>query len=239
MPDPEVHILRNHEIPCPTGNYIDENHVFHGEVHIPPLLHSLDLTRHALVLINPGNPPESPAVVKLLTYEELAQLEEHEKQKIINKQLNARKQKKIQTTTKEFQITWAISPRDLGIKLKKAGEYLDKGSRIEIVLAGKKGMKKVTLNEMNELLAKIEEWGSTKGREWKAREGEIGAQLVMFFLGGASKPQQVPRPEDGQGPVQQFDEYGNPIDPPIDSGEPGQEYPPEPRYGHTGEAGYN
>ena len=93
-----------------------------------------------------------------------------------------RKEQKAMSMTKEYQFTWAIGPHDLGIKLRKAGEMLAKGMRVEIVIKGKRGMTKVTRTQAEELVMKIEETLVEKGgEEWKEREGNIGMMMTMNY----------------------------------------------------------
>ncbi|RPA95224.1 hypothetical protein L873DRAFT_1813161 [Choiromyces venosus 120613-1] len=84
-----------------------------------------------------------------------------------------------------LEFTWAISLNDLAHKMKKVGEFLRKGNRVEVVIGTRKGMAKVKADQANELVAKVRETGTEFGREWKEVDGALGTQLTLFFEGKA------------------------------------------------------
>ncbi|KAF8455434.1 hypothetical protein BDZ91DRAFT_746559 [Kalaharituber pfeilii] len=178
-----IRLARNYEIRHPIAHYIDATNSSHGMVSIPSLLRTLDLTNYVL-------------------------LEAHRTERAIKQQLRSKKSNNPAMVTKEFQVTWAISLHDLTYKLKRAKEYLEKGNRVEVVIAGKKGMAKVTRRQCEEVIEEVEKsFEVVKGaREWKAREGELGMQLTMFWQrkvvrgggGGGGEGEEVTKPEGGE-----------------------------------------
>ena len=136
--------------------------------------------------------------------------------------------------TKEYQFTWAIGPHDLGIKLRKAGEMLAKGMRVEVVIKGKKGMTKVTRAQAEELVQKIEETLEEKGgEEWKEREGDIGMMMTMNYqpLGKGKKGPVKKREavvEGGSGEGREDGAAGEGVEPEAQVSQSSQEYPSPP-----------
>jgi len=221
---------------------VDSDQVYHGLVHVPPLLASIDRSKYHLVLINSGDGTKnSPAVVRQYTHEALRQYEEQQAERA-KEQYQKRKEQKATSLTKECQFTWAIGPHDLGIKLRKAGEILAKGMRVEIVIKGKRGMTKVTRAQAEELVLNIGKALAEKGgEEWKEREGDIGMVMTMYYqpLGrgrkGPVKKEALPEGEGGE--RREGAEGGQRIQPEDDMGriQPDEqvpqshhEYPPPP-----------
>ena len=141
---------------------------------------SYDRSKYHLLLVNPTAEP--PYIVKIISKEAY----EIEIKRLFWKSREDKKNKRFQNpekVVKEFQITWAISPHDLEYKMKRVDEFLRKGFRVELTLAGKKGMTKVPLSQMEELVAKVKGMANVLGKEWREEEGEIGMQLSFFYQG--------------------------------------------------------
>ncbi|KAI5801409.1 hypothetical protein DFH27DRAFT_622511 [Peziza echinospora] len=170
---------RDEEIPHTHVNFVDEAGVFHGLYPLSELLLQINRETHHLICPNPTSEP--PVVAKLVSKQSLLDLAAQHIQKIKLDKLTKKTTRKV--VTKEAQISWAISPHDLSYKLKKAVEVLDKGGRIEIHLGGKKGMMKVTLAQVEDLVSRIRAEMETCAKEWKEPEGELGAAMVLFYEG--------------------------------------------------------
>lgn len=83
---------------------------------------------------------------------------------------------------KELKISWGIGEHDLGIKMKKAKEFLEHGKRVHVTLAIKKKMARVELSQMKDLVERIQnmihEFG---GEEYKPMDGTIGRMAELKF----------------------------------------------------------
>ncbi|CAK7265316.1 hypothetical protein SEPCBS119000_001450 [Sporothrix epigloea] len=88
---------------------------------------------------------------------------------------------------KELELSWGIESHDLGHRLKKLHEFLDKGLLVEMTLMRKKGKREATKPEANELLRRIRETiAAVPGaKETKAMEGEL-LRTVRLTLQGPS-----------------------------------------------------
>lgn len=86
---------------------------------------------------------------------------------------------------KEVEINWAIAPHDLGVKLGRMRAFLEKGYRVDVMLAKKRGARPAKVEEMEALARNVKEAvGEVKGaRERKSSQGQVG-QVMKFFLEG-------------------------------------------------------
>lgn len=185
-----------------------------------------------LVLINPGDGTEdNPPIIRQYTHEGL-QLYEEQQVERAKEQHKKRKEQKAASLTKEYQFTWAISKHDLEIKLRKAGEMLAKGMRVEIVIKGKRGMAKVTRVEAEELVRNIEETLMEKGaEEWKEREGDIGMMMTMNYQPRKKGPVKEGGGEAGgeavvEGRGEEGEVVRKQVEPEAQVSQSNQEYPP-------------
>jgi len=90
-------------------------------------------------------------------------------------------------TLKTLELNWAIDPHDLGHRLKRMREFLEKGYRVDVLLAGKRKKRKATPEEAEETLRKVRECvEEVEGaREWKSMEGKVGVQVMLYIEGKA------------------------------------------------------
>ncbi|KAL8888960.1 MAG: hypothetical protein Q9215_003692 [Flavoplaca cf. flavocitrina] len=114
--------------------------------------------------------------------------------KVIDKQAyrqaeiaKAKSKKPTSIPTKEVELNWTIAPHDLEHRLKKMREFLNDGRRVEVVFGKKRRgwmqRKDVGEGKARGLVEMIREQAATVegSKEWKAAEGEEGAELKMFF----------------------------------------------------------
>jgi len=93
-------------------------------------------------------------------------------------------QKNKDDSSKQVELNWAITENDLGYRLKRIEQFLKEGRRVEVMVAPKRGGRKATKDEVNELLANIKRTVAEVeggGEEFKKMEGTAGAQVTMFF----------------------------------------------------------
>lgn len=85
-----------------------------------------------------------------------------------------------QLKPKQLELNWAISGHDFEIKLAQMAEFLDKGKKVEILLAPKRRQRRATPEEaqqvMKKLRDKIDEIGA---KEVKTMEGALMGPATM------------------------------------------------------------
>lgn len=139
------------------------------------ILSSID--RDVQVVRALATPPDAPTVVEIITRSSLL---DRLKNKEILAVENARavRAKK----PKQIEINWALSSNDLQIKLKQLREFLDKGKRVDVLLASRKRQRKATFEEaqnvVNEIRKTIDEIDGCK--EIAPMEGKVGGQALMI-----------------------------------------------------------
>jgi translation initiation factor IF-3 len=88
-------------------------------------------------------------------------------------------------TVKTIELNWAIDRNDLKHRLDRVKEFLAKGWRVDVVMAGKKKGRKATPEEAENLVR------SVKGvlvevdgaKEWKAMDGKVGGLATIYAEG--------------------------------------------------------
>jgi translation initiation factor IF-3 len=90
-------------------------------------------------------------------------------------------------TTKTIELNWAIDGNDLGHRLNRFREFLTKGFRIEVLLAGKKKGRKATEEEAKALIDKLKGVvAEVEGaKESRPMEGKLLTQAKFFAEGKA------------------------------------------------------
>ncbi|KAK5938327.1 hypothetical protein PMZ80_009297 [Knufia obscura] len=138
------------------------------------LLRTID--RNTEVVQALATPPDMPAIVEITTRDALL---DRLKQKEI-KAANLEKVKR-DSKPKQIELNWAISGNDLDLKLKQLRQFVEKGKKVEILLAAKKRQRKATPEEANHVVQEIRKTvGEINGcRELKPMDGKIGAQALM------------------------------------------------------------
>ncbi|TAQ90598.1 hypothetical protein B7494_g1057 [Chlorociboria aeruginascens] len=140
------------------------------------VLSSINRNTHSLIIVamgEEGAPPICKIIDKRLAREqELARMKQAKQMK-----------SNVGNIVKTLELNWAIDGNDLEHRLKKMKEFLEKGNRVEIVLAPKRKGKKASEEEAESLLEKIRENVKSVpgGQEWKKFEGKILGQGLMFF----------------------------------------------------------
>lgn len=85
-----------------------------------------------------------------------------------------------QSRPKQIELNWAISENDLVMKLNQMADFLNKGKKVELLLAAKKKSRRATPAEaeavISRLREKIEEVGA---KEVKDREGKLLGMVVL------------------------------------------------------------
>jgi len=135
------------------------------------ILASLDRKKQRLVCVSLGGPGEPP----------ICQIEDQAKA-YKSQKAKQQKSKNAGTVVKTIELNWAVDGQDLAHRMEKLKEFLTKGFRVEIVMAGKKKGRKATAEEADALIAKIKETiASVEGaKESKPLEGKILGQATMY-----------------------------------------------------------
>lgn len=178
---------RDHEITDPQIMVID-NGAMEGPLATPFVLTKLDQASESLRMISPyvpadaknGRPKPEFAVCKIVNKKD-----EYERQKQVKERKKAAAAK---PKTKELEFTWAISEHDLTTKLRQMGGFLDKGFKVDVLVAKKKGSRQqVSASEAEAVTKKIREEVVAQGaREAKPATGQVGATM-RFYLEGKQK----------------------------------------------------
>ena len=130
-----------------------------------------------------ADPPRYYPIVKIFD-KKLEREKETEKRK-------AGKEKKQQT--KQLEVSWTIGEGDLGHRLGRLKEFLEKGWKVEMLFGVKrKGWnqrREATLEEVTKVLDKIRE--AVKeiegAKEWREMQGKAGGEAVLYFEGKVKK----------------------------------------------------
>ncbi|EPQ59677.1 hypothetical protein GLOTRDRAFT_34401 [Gloeophyllum trabeum ATCC 11539] len=163
--DPEP--PKNENIPHRTVRLVDpETSKLRPPAPLEEILASFSRKTHFLQLVSERPEP----IVKLINKEEA-------RRKRVQ-QRKAQLQNKMEE--KEIQMTWGIASADLEHKLRKVRQELEKGNRVDLVYAPKKGQplpspaaREQRVKETLDLLADI-------GKEWKPREQT--ARMIVIYL---------------------------------------------------------
>jgi translation initiation factor IF-3 len=144
------------------------------------VLGSIDRKNETLMMVatsdsDPDSEATSYPVCKILSKKAM-----HEAEK-------ARQKKKElpSATVKTIELNWAIDPHDLQHRLQRVKDFLNKGWRVDVVMAGKKRGRKATPEEMKALVEKVREaMKEVQGsKEWRDMEGNLGATATIYLVG--------------------------------------------------------
>jgi len=144
------------------------------------ILRTIDRKTQAVVqLSKPG--AQDAAIVQIFEkmdlLKQIRERAEAERQRAL-----AQKDKKPKT----LELNWAISEHDMDLKLKQMEQFLDKGKKVELMVASRKRQRKATQEEAQELLDKIKRRIQEVGaRETKPMEGGLLRQSIITVKKGA------------------------------------------------------
>ncbi|KIV93332.1 hypothetical protein PV10_04552 [Exophiala mesophila] len=131
------------------------------------VLSGIDRTTHFVQQMTPVDDPREFAVVRIVTRNELVR-EVTAKRDLARKQASEQKRKK----PKQLELNWAIAPTDLEIKMKQMESFLEKGKKVELMMANKRRQRKATREEAEKLLSVV-----------RTKCEELGASEVAKFTG--------------------------------------------------------
>ncbi|KAK6350058.1 hypothetical protein TWF696_006307 [Orbilia brochopaga] len=205
--DDRVRYPYDEEITAHNASYIDETGKLVGKFPVSQILRSYDHNKYHLIqLANADSLPDEAEghVVRLFLKETLLAKIAEERESSAR-----RKKKSPREVVKEVQIAWGIDLHDLRHRLEKVAQLLEKGNRVEIMIAKKKGQAKVPQERLDEVMEIVDEFlYYNGGDELKKREGEVGGQLKIYvqrpeeWVPPPPKPEPQPQPEpqmEGEG----------------------------------------
>ncbi|KAF7909667.1 uncharacterized protein EAF01_003385 [Botrytis porri] len=141
------------------------------------ILRSIDLKTHMLEII--AYPDEElPPIARIVNKRELFQ-----------KKKEVKKSKNPGAVTKTIEMNWAIEKNDLGHRLQKMREFLERGNKVEVILAGKKKGRKASVEEAEGVIERIREFvaGVEGAKERVKMEGKVLGMAVLSFEGRVGK----------------------------------------------------
>ena len=170
---------RNEAIEAPIIRIADSNGELGPEVTRYDTLNQLDRSTHDLIQVSvpetdPVTKRAKPAICKVISKED-QRAAERAKSKV---------KKTPDQTAKQLELNWAIDKHDLQHRLKRLGEFLQQGRRVEIVLARKRSSRQATPQEAEDLIEKLQDkCKEAGGKEWREMEGRIGYTAKLHFTG--------------------------------------------------------
>jgi translation initiation factor IF-3 len=173
-PETKAKLPRDDEIDSPSIVLVGEDGKLGEPRSTKDLLASIDRRASSLVVVALGQAGRPPIC------------------KIVDKQAQRKAQKAVAkskrspaATVKTLELNWAIDGHDLGHRLKRVAEFLDKGNKVEIMIAAKKKGRKASQDEALELIRKIKDTikGVDGAKESKPMEGKLLGMATMCVDG--------------------------------------------------------
>ncbi|KAI9860755.1 MAG: hypothetical protein M1813_005678 [Trichoglossum hirsutum] len=163
---------RDEEILASSVHLVDENGTFHPPTPVRKLLASFDRKLYHLVAVSPIESGQTP-ICKIVSRKELR---DRERVKPVKNPANI---------VKQLELNWAIDSNDLGHRLNKMREFLEKGMRVEVILANKRKGRKASAEEAAAVMRRIrEKTAEVEGaKEWRSADGKVLGQMTMFLQG--------------------------------------------------------
>ncbi|KAI8096548.1 uncharacterized protein BX664DRAFT_324240 [Halteromyces radiatus] len=136
---------RDEEITSRWITFVDQEGQVHQRQRLESTLQSFDRQLYFLVEVDPT---AKPPVCRLF-----------EKKHLFDKQKANKKKKTVSSEqiTKEIVFGWNVSLHDMGHKLGKAIQFLDKGNKVKIEIVYKKGQKRVDKETQQQVIAQVQQ----------------------------------------------------------------------------------
>ncbi|KAM3084577.1 hypothetical protein ACMFMF_001931 [Clarireedia jacksonii] len=175
---PESRLPRDHEIKAWSVRLVNAQNKLDEPRSTASILKNLDLKTYTLQTIVAAEPGDSP-ICKIID----------KKQAHAAKKAAKKAGKNPGAVIKTVELNWAIDTNDLGHRLNRVKEFLEKGNKVEVVLASKKKGRKATQEEAEALVKRVQEAVAAVdgAREIKNMEGKILATATLFYEGKAKK----------------------------------------------------
>ncbi|KAF7930356.1 uncharacterized protein EAE98_004756 [Botrytis deweyae] len=173
----EQRLPRDTEITAPFLRLKNAEGKLDAPVRTAQILRSVDRKTHMLEVIALSDEGLAP-IARIVNKRDLFQ-----------KKKEVKKSKNPGTVTKTIEMNWAIERNDLGHRLEKMRGFLERGNKVEVILAGKKKGRKASVEEAEGVIARIREFvaGVEGARERVKMEGKVLGMAVLSFEGRAGK----------------------------------------------------
>jgi translation initiation factor IF-3 len=143
------------------------------------ILSSVDLKTHYVELVGEQPDPTVKIISKKDTFD-----------KFKERKAKMKSTAKNEIEQKEIQLTWGVASGYLAHKLKKVRQELEKGNRVNVLYARKRGQRLPSPQEMEARVQETLDLMRDVGEEWKQRDVQR-AVTVIHLQGG---PNQVNLP---------------------------------------------
>ncbi|ESZ96542.1 hypothetical protein SBOR_3044 [Sclerotinia borealis F-4128] len=164
---PEKRLPRDEEITAPYLRLKNAEQGLESPRSTADILRTLNLKTHRLQVMTWGEDGEAP-IARIIDKKEA-----HVRKKMV------KSMKKPVAVVKTIEMNWAIENNDLGHRLEKMREFLEKGNKVEVLLAGKKKGRKAMVEEAEEVLKRIREFADgIDGGKPPAKDDENEASAV-------------------------------------------------------------
>ena len=147
------------------------------------ILAALDRSQFSLLLVDPAHdPPIVKIIDKKAEYNKLQQKKQATKAAAVAvaNGTSTAKLKAPSGPPREVQLTWGVSAHDLGHKLGKAKELLDKGNRVSVIISNKKGAEVLGAQARAGVIESVKKVMEGHGLLIKSPENK-GAQVILEF----------------------------------------------------------
>ncbi|KAF7881646.1 uncharacterized protein EAF02_006334 [Botrytis sinoallii] len=173
----EQRLPRDTEITAPFLRLKNAEGKLDAPVRTAQILRSVDRKTHMLEVIALSDEGLAP-IARIVNKRDLFQ-----------KKKEVKKSKNPGTVTKTIEMNWAIERNDLGHRLEKMRGFLERGNKVEVILAGKKKGRKASVEEAEGVIARIREFvaGVEGARERVKMEGKVLGIAVLSFEGRVGK----------------------------------------------------
>ncbi|KAI9846972.1 MAG: hypothetical protein M1837_003328 [Sclerophora amabilis] len=168
---------RNEEIRARTVSIVSKDNHLMAPVTLNRVLADLDLSSQVLVQVAQKD-PDTPPICKILDKKDFQQSE---------RARTKSPPKNLQNVLKQLELNWAIDNNDLGHRLDRMQQFLEKGMKVEVILAPKRRGRQATDEEAEAVLRKIRErTGQVEGA--KESKQPVGKMLGMYTLSFDGRP---------------------------------------------------
>jgi translation initiation factor IF-3 len=146
------------------------------------------LKKESLVVVVPGG-PGVPPICKIMNKEAMRAAEK----------AKAKAGRGV-VTTKTIELNWAIDGNDLTHRIAKLKGFLEKGYRVEVVLAPKKKGRKATEEDAERVMGRIKgAVGEVRGaKEFKPMEGKLLGLTTLCFEGKVRKEKRQEQEQEAE-----------------------------------------
>ncbi|WYZ38696.1 hypothetical protein EsH8_III_000610 [Colletotrichum jinshuiense] len=167
---------------------VDGNNKLTGPHDTRTVLASLDLEKQSLRMVTrpPPNPAQDQPRFPICRVIDKGVEKERERTQEKAKKEAARKLARV----KELELNWAIAPHDMGHKMKQMKTFLEKGYKVEVLFAKKKGSRTATRDEAMALVQAVRDRVTEVGgaKEWKEPDGQPLKVMKLYLDSQANAP---------------------------------------------------